>query len=142
MLASLYSALFSTITLNSVQTGIAARPVHTGPDWLNHTSSPRMQLHVPNLPWPPCPPKWEGQLGDVRSKKGEPCSFPKKVLGEDPGRMHTTRRLSASRSAHSTSATEQKEHSCMFLRNLLLFLDRKSRGIPNRNMEKKQMSLS
>lgn len=45
--ASLYSALLSTVTLNSVQTGIAARPVHTGTDYLDHPSSSCMQIHVP-----------------------------------------------------------------------------------------------
>lgn len=50
LLASLCSALLRIMTLNSVQTGIAARPVHTGTDCLNHTSSPQMQLHVPKGP--------------------------------------------------------------------------------------------
>jgi len=79
-------------------------------------------------------------LGGAQLEEAEPWSFPEKVLGGNPGRTHTSRQLSASRLAHSISASEQKEHSYIFLCNLLLFLDRKSRGIPNRSMEKKQNS--
>lgn len=47
LLAGLYSALLTTTTLNSVQTGIPWSSVHTGTDCWSHTSSPQMQLCVP-----------------------------------------------------------------------------------------------
>lgn len=40
LLASLFSALLSTIRLNSVQIRIAARPMHTGPDCLQSRLQP------------------------------------------------------------------------------------------------------
>lgn len=55
------------------------------------------------------------------------------------GRMHTCQ-LAATWSARAISALGQKEHSCIFLCNLL-FLNRKSRGIPNRSVEKKTSNL-
>lgn len=85
LLAGLYSALLTAITLNSVQTRILAVPctqdltAKVSPAALGCSFVlPRGQ---PELPWPPCPPKWEGQLGGVwGSEEGEPWSFPKEVL--------------------------------------------------------------
>lgn len=60
-----------------------------GPD---HTSSPQLQLRVPegqpveHLPWLPCPLEQEGRQGGVHQRK-EPCSFPEGA-GGSPGRTH------------------------------------------------------
>lgn len=126
--ASLYSALLSTVTLKFVQNCCQN---HTHRNWLPRSPLQLLDAascsHGDNLRntclGHPVLQKVGNSAGRLWSRRS----------WEEAPKAHTSCWLSA----HSTSASEQKEHSWLILCNLLLFLDRKSRGIPNRSMEKK-----
>lgn len=132
--ARLYSALLSTVTLNSMQNCCQNR---TNRNWVCRSLLQFLDAascsHGDNLRntciGHPVLQKVGSSAGRVWSRR---C-WEEALGGLTPP--------ASSQSAHSTSASEQKEHSCLVFCNLLLFLDRKYRGIFNRSMEKKQTSL-